>query len=132
MKRKLDQDGPYPWKWAEGNVSPKEEHIELRYGNALKSEWKFWTSIARIGPPVEHVFPVQWLLRPTKSPKNSTMIKETVKELNFYFIELRKPDPWEYAIYHCGTMANVYSRVHWSYFPKGATGKTLTSRIIKS
>lgn len=97
MKRKRGPDVPYPWKWTEGKVDPKKEHIELRYGNALKGGWN----------------------------------KETIKELDFYFIALEEPDPWEYAIYHCGTMSNAYSSVHWSYFPKATTRSSVRRQIIK-
>ena len=42
-----------------------------------------------------------------------------VKELDFYFVELREMNPWGYAIYHCSTGANAYSNVRWGYFPAG-------------
>lgn len=46
--------------------------------------------------------------------------KEVRKEIKYYLVELGEPDPWAYSIYHCGTMANVYSKVHWSYIPNPA------------
>ena len=42
------------------------------------------------------------------------------KELTFYLVEKGEKDPWRYAIYHCGTASNIYSQVHWGYFPIGA------------
>jgi len=44
--------------------------------------------------------------------------KEVRAELDFYFGELGERDPWRYAIYHCSTLANVYSKVHWKYYTK--------------
>jgi hypothetical protein len=41
------------------------------------------------------------------------------QELDFYLVQLEEPDPWRYAIYHCTTAANIYSSVHWGYFPTG-------------
>ena len=43
-------------------------------------------------------------------------MKATAVEHRQRFRELMG-DPWSYAIYHCGTAANIYSPVHWSYFP---------------
>ncbi len=40
-------------------------------------------------------------------------------ELNFYLVEKGEPDPWAYAKYHCTTASNLYSSVHWSYYPEG-------------
>jgi hypothetical protein len=49
------------WKWAEGNVDRAKEHIELRYGDASKTEYEDWRPVALIGPPQNHTFPVEWL-----------------------------------------------------------------------
>lgn len=45
------------------------------------------------------------------------------KELNFYLVEKGEKDPWQYAIYHCGTASNIYSDVHWGYFPGASTDR---------
>lgn len=50
----------------------------------------------------------------TQEPK-----REALRELEFYFNDLEKTEPWEYAIYHCSTASNIYSNVHWAYFPEG-------------
>jgi hypothetical protein len=47
------------------------------------------------------------------------MIRYVRREIDYYLVELREKDPWAYAIYHCSTAANVYSKVHWGYYPKG-------------
>ena len=41
-----------------------------------------------------------------------------IRELNFYLVELRNENPWDYAIYHCGTASNMYSTTRWAYYPK--------------
>jgi hypothetical protein len=71
----------------------------------------------------------------TGSPEETKMIDAVKKELDFYLIEWgeRSPfrDPWGYAIYHCVTSANIYSHVHWSYFPKGSSaGQKGIHRVI--
>ncbi|HNS51645.1 MAG TPA: hypothetical protein PKO09_10755 [Anaerolineae bacterium] len=46
-------------------------------------------------------------------------VRTVLRNVRFYLIReceiSRPPDfhPWNYAIYHCGTMSNVYSMVHW-------------------
>jgi hypothetical protein len=64
------------------------------------------------------MFPVQWLVD-TKAPKNKRMINLVKRELNFYLVEKEEPDPWAYAKYRCTTASNLYSNVHWSYYPEG-------------
>jgi hypothetical protein len=104
------------WSWQEGIVDAEEEHIELRYGDAVNSAYEQWLPIALIGSPTNQVFPVLWMMSPS-SPCYEQMIDAAKKELDFYLVEKREPNPWAYAKYHCNTSANMYSRVHWSYFP---------------
>jgi hypothetical protein len=47
-------------------------------------------------------------------------MNKTKEELDFYLVELHERDPWLYAKYHCGTIANVYSSIHWSFFSRKA------------
>jgi hypothetical protein len=58
------------------------------------------------------------------SPEHEQAVAKVVEDIEFYLIEKPEPDPWGYAQYHCGTLANVYSHVHWGYFvssPEQAT-----------
>ena len=32
-------------------------------------------------------------------------------------MEQAEVDPWAYLRHHCSTAANLYSLVHWKYFP---------------
>jgi hypothetical protein len=65
------------------------------------------------------------------TPKNRKMINETTRELDYYLIQLFKPDPWSYAIQHCQSMSDVYSRVHWAHNPNGSIGDRVSGQIIK-
>lgn len=44
---------------------------------------------------------------------------EAIVEIRFYLLEKGEADPWAYAVYHCSTAANVYSRIHWAHYPAG-------------
>ena len=58
-----------------------------------------------------------------RGPRSWVTAAQARRQLDFYLVEHRQRfrelmgDPWSYAIYHCGTAANIYSPVHWSYFP---------------
>src|SRR5260370_33902099 len=51
------------WSWREDDVDVEGEHIELRYGDAAKSNYEQWLPIGLIGKPTNEVFPVSWLMR---------------------------------------------------------------------
>lgn len=103
-------------RWQEGPVDPAKQHFELRYGPA-EDGWTEtgWTPVALIGPPKNCIVNVQFLVDPNEA-KNEEAVNDVKSEIQFYLIDLRKPDPWGYAQYHCGTQSNVYSPVHWSFF----------------
>lgn len=101
------------WTWAEGPVDPKTEHIELRYGDAIRG-----SLVAMVGKPNGRVFPVRWLRATISSREVASAVRS---ELDFYLVWHPKAfvatgHPWSYAVYHCGTAANIYSTVHWSHF----------------
>jgi hypothetical protein len=107
------------WRWTTGLVSPEEEHIEIRYGNAADSGWKEWKPIARVAAPKGQIFSVEFLVEP-EAPDAIETVNAVKKELDYYLVDKREKDPWAYARYHCGTAANVYSMVHWSFFNEKA------------
>jgi hypothetical protein len=74
--------------------------------------------VALVGPPRHNAFAVQFLID-RDNPAQEDVVKDLIHELDFYLIELSEPDPWKYAQYHCGTASNVYSSIHWSFFPEG-------------
>ena len=106
--------GTASWSWRASAVDPADEHLELRFGSSETGGWADWVSVVRVGRPVGRVFPVQFLL-PTTDASYADAITAVRRDLDFYLIEPGKRDPWKYAIYHTGTMANVYSRVHWGH-----------------
>jgi hypothetical protein len=73
--------------------------------------------VALVAKPVGNTFAVEFLQAPELGKSEYERVKLAVKkELTFYLVEKGEPDPWKYAIYHCGTASNVYSQVHWGYF----------------
>jgi len=122
------------WRWEEGEVYEREEHIELRHGNADTTSYENWIPVARLAKPIDHVFKVKWLVQPvsadTGSAECESMRADARKSLNFFLVEKGESDPWGYARYHCNTGANLYSSVHWLYYPNGSEGKRLPSRVM--
>ena len=103
--------------------------MELRYGSAQARSYQDWSLLARVGAPQGNVFAVQWLLEPD-SPEATAMIAAARRELDFYLTELHGSDPWAYAMYHCNTASNMYSDVHWSFFPDGQQGAHASSKVV--
>lgn len=101
--------------WQEGTVDPNDEHFELRYGSSQKEGWDEWLPAALVGAPVDGISNVCFLID-KNDPSNGQVIGAVEKEIQFYLIDKTEIDPWSYAKYHCSTMANVYSQVHWSFF----------------
>jgi hypothetical protein len=102
------------WNWVEGVVSRDEDHFGLSYGDDARL-------IALVGRGHGRGVIVQYLIPTDPKLEGNLEIREAVRrEVEFYFSGLNEPDPWAYAIYHCGTAANIYARVHWDYWPKDA------------
>jgi hypothetical protein len=130
--RPKEPGGNPRWSWHEAPVDLAGEHIELRYGDASRAGYEQWTPVALVGKPKCCTFPVEWLLAASANPE---IISKVQRELDFYLVEHPKEfpgtgGPWEYAIYHCGTAANIYARVHWSYFPSGRHGERHSSMVV--
>ena len=106
------------WAWRVGSVDRTTEHFELRYGSSEEAGWDDWLPVAFVGPPSEKVFVVEFLIDEKQMPRSAEMIQQVKEELDFFLVELGEPDPWLYAQHHCKTASNVYSAIHWSFFPK--------------
>ena len=111
---KKDRKG---WAWRVGSVDRMAEQFELRYGSS-EAGWDDWLPVALVGPPSEKVFVVEFLIDEKQMPHCAEIIKQVKEELDFFLVELGERDPWLCAQYHCRTASNVYSSIHWSYFPK--------------
>lgn len=110
------------WSWREGKVDVALEHLELRYGDSSTGGYADWIPVAIVGRPLGRAFPVQWL-----GPVAVEIVAAVRRELDFYLVEhpVSHPPtggPWEYAVHHCGTNANVYSSVHWSHVRPRSVG----------
>jgi hypothetical protein len=68
------------------------------------------------------VFRVEFLME-GKKPAEAKMIHAAEDQLTFYLVEKGEEDPWYYAQYHCGTAANAYSVIHWSFVAKGSVAR---------
>jgi hypothetical protein len=107
--------GSTRWEWKEGKVDRAAPLLKLFFG-----EWgESALPVALVAKPVGNTFVVEFLPIPELDQGEYERIKLAVtKELTFYLVEMGE-DPWRYAIYHCGTASNIYSDVHWGYFPGG-------------
>src|SRR3989338_3008478 len=127
------------WKWVEGVVETNDDHIKIWHGKPPAEDKG--GAIRQSGCPVALVargrgktFTVQFLLKARPTNKRAAKIlKDVRRELDFYLIEHVWPDPWAYAQYHCYTAANVYSKVHWGWYPKGSkrSSESHSSRVIR-
>jgi hypothetical protein len=110
MKHKRNE-----YRWTEGTVDTKKEHIGIWYRNLTEP-------LAYVAPKTKKNIIVQFFISPDDNNKAKRILYDICKELDFYLVEHGPTsifeDAWEYAKYHCGTSANVYSNVHWNYFPK--------------
>jgi len=101
------------WEWREGKVDAAATHKKLVYGDAE-------LPVALVANPVGNLFIVECLQIPETDQGEYARIKLAVTtELSFYLVASDKKEPWEVAIYHCGTRSNIYSDVHWRYLPGG-------------
>ena len=101
------------WKIVEGLVNRNKDYIRITYG-------KDPDPIALISRGKGNSFKIQFMLsKDTSDKKVQAILEEVQREIKFYLVEKGEENPWAYAIFHCGTAANVYSKVHWFYYRKG-------------
>jgi hypothetical protein len=103
-------------KWREGKVAPTREHIQVLWG-PIAGEYENLVVVARLAPATTaknpRTFVVETVLDPA-APHAADALAAVRKELDFYLVDLKEPNPWAYACYHCSTGANVYGHVHWA------------------
>ena len=108
------------WRWEEGAVDRTQDHLEIIFGDvSVTMNFKEWVPVALVSAPTGKRFAVQFLIE-ANGPETRKMVDAVRRDLDFYLVELSgkgRPDPWEYAQYHCTTASNIYSDVHWSYMP---------------
>ena len=104
-------------RWEEGQVDRTKEHFELLYGSQ-DDECSKWTPVAVVGLPKAGIVQVHFLVE-RGDPRNSDVVSDAAKEIQYYLIDLGEPDPWTYAKHHCGTASNLYGNFHWSFCEPG-------------
>ena len=85
----------------------------LVYGDANQVDPHDFIPIALVAP-CPGGFAVQYVIA-ADDADTSRMVEKVQRELACYLIESAERDPWAYAIYHCATASNWYSRVHWCW-----------------
>ena len=106
-------DATGAWSWREGCVVDRDgDYLSLTHddtGDEL---------LALVGPPTDRAFPVE-MLRPDDMDDTvlGRVAADVRRQLDFYLLEVGGDDPWNYAIYRCGTTSNLYSTVHWGWHP---------------
>lgn len=94
------------------------EVIEIRFGDVNRGLHDTWIPVALVEPPRNGKIGVELLLA-DNAQEYEKILKLLAEELLFYFVTRQEPDAWAYARYHCTTAANIYSLLHWSFFPHG-------------
>lgn len=112
------------WQWYPGKVDLINRYFELKYGNDP-------SPVARIGIGEYRTFTVEFLLNINDDiERQKDIFNEVLWEIELYLINNSEPDPVEYMINHTRKCANLYSRIHWNYFPKGSQkGTTLRKSL---
>jgi len=110
-------------RWKEGPVDPLKEHLLLTCAPHAGADWDEYFPVARIGPPARNVAQVEILVDRT-APQTSAAVEKVVREISYYLIERQEEDAWGYACYHCGTMSNACSQVHWAHIVPGQDGRS--------
>lgn len=101
-----------------GIVNRDEEHILLVYDDVNEVNPEDFIPVALVAPGPGDGFTVKYIIAAHDSDARS-MVKEVQEELEYHLIKLGEADPWAYAVYHCGTASNWYSRVHWCWLHAG-------------
>jgi hypothetical protein len=95
--------------WVEGPVDAERPHLTVGHVD-------YPSPVALVGPEVDGAFVVRFLApRDASDPAVAKVVERVTRDIDYYLVELGEPDPWGYAIYHSGTLSNVYSSVRWSY-----------------
>ena len=75
------QTTPPVWKWEEGDVDKKEEHIKVGYGGYGEP----FVPLALVAPGKDNCFIVQFLMKKDDiDPAKQENYDELIKDLNFF------------------------------------------------
>jgi hypothetical protein len=99
-------------KWEERPVDRQQPHFVISHGPISDA-----SPVALVGPEIDGKFGVEFLVpRDSEDEHVQSVVRDVLREIDYYLDELGEPHPWAYAIYHCSTMSNLIGRVHWSYY----------------
>ena len=102
------------WNWQPGKVNIQNRYFELKYGFDP-------IPVTRIGIGSNRNFIVEFLLNVIDDvDKLKEIFSEALWEIELYLINNSEPDPIEYMINHTKKCANMYSKIHWRYYPLGS------------
>lgn len=111
------------WIWQPGKVNNQNRYFELKYGFDP-------SPVARIGIGANQNFIVEFLLNVNDDiDKLKEIFCEALWEIELYLINNSEPDPIEYMINHTKKCANMYSKIHWRYYPKGLKRPIMLSKV---
>ncbi len=106
--RTMRSSGVQP-SWREGVVNRQDDHIKICYGAHR-------TPVAVVARAAEQDFTVEFLIGKRINVRRARVMLDAVRaELDFYLLCSTGPEPWAFARYHCDTVANACSAVHWSW-----------------
>jgi len=109
----MNRNNESEWNLIEGIVDLEDDHFKIRHNKSP-------SPVALVSKGEGKTFIVQFVIKRNNSDSTIQKIFDDVqRELNFCLIDKREKNPWGYAIYHCTTAANIYSEVHWGFYPKG-------------
>lgn len=105
-------------KLIEGQVDTEGEHFEMSCGSIQEVKPKF-VKVGLLAKNSDGDFVYQFTIE--KNDANKDIFKRVLKDFEFYLLEHGPKsftkDGWEYAKYHSTTSSDVYSYVHWSFYP---------------
>jgi hypothetical protein len=103
-----------PRTWIEQLVPDGTELFQLSYGPAGDD-----ILAARVGWSKNHA-QVEFVIEDDMRERRAAR-RAVSDELDFYLVTKGERDPLGYAIHHCSTAANVYSKVHWAHTGRSPT-----------
>ena len=93
--------------WKRGIVNENRDHIKIFYENTI---------LALIGPGQNNNVIVEFKHHPDDVNIQALVEKQKGLLNSLFDRDMPMKSRWEYALYHCGTTSNVYSKVNTSVF----------------
>lgn len=92
-----------------GSVSVTEPHFIIAWSDQIGADdWKDFALLSMAFTPSEMKLELLY------SSVDEEILDKLHQEIDFYLYELKNNDPVGYLEYHCQTLSNVYSQIHFS------------------